>query len=597
MSYSTCRRRCAPAVGAALAVAIAAPALALDVLSSTPTRFAFAIQPTLSAITVTFDAPVLLPAPAAFRVAGSMSGLHGGTLDASGATLTLHNLTRAFQPGEVVTVNLRSSIHATTGGAALVGGRMFSFTIASGPCTPDWSNVTVYPASITPYYIYGGDLDGDGRPDLAVPNEGTNDVSVFRNTAGIGAFPVHTDYPVGTRPSSVFGEDLDNDGDQDLATADINGSTVTVLRNTGSGTFSLVAHYPVANEARQVAGADFDGDNDIDLCATSRGSNEVYLFTNAGNGTFTSQALSTVSRGPFAIRCADLNNDGHVDIAVACQTADSLTVLLNDGIGNFFRSGAYAIADGPWDLSCNDFDADGDCDLVCAASFANRLTVLRNDGTGKFPTRTQLVSGAWPLAAFTADLDGDGDIDAMASNYVSASVSLFRNDGAGNFTAWGTLATSIAGSYAWAHDLDGDGDLDLSVVDEEADELFVFLNGGTTVDAGDARPAAGGPGWGTRLRAFPNPVRGGNALHLRLEWDTPPAGPAPHADMDRAPRADIYNVAGRWIRRLLPTAGSNSIEWRWNGHDAAGRGVAAGRYVAVVRGAGPRRTVPIQVVR
>src|SRR5262249_16799683 len=184
----------------------------------------------------------------------------------------------------------------------------------------------------------------------------------------------------------------------------------------------------------------------------------------------------------------------------------------------------------------NDLDGDGDCDLVCACAFANRLVVLQNDGSGKFPTRTPLAAGSFPLAAFTADLDGDGDLDAICSNYSSASVSPFRNDGAGNFTAWATLPTLVAASYPWAHDLDGDGDLDLSVVDEESDQLFVFLNGGTVVDT--APPIAAGV---PRLVAAPNPVRAGHALRLAFEF----GGANARVAIAPGAIATLFNVAGR----------------------------------------------------
>ena len=573
------------AIAGALVALAAGPAPAFDIVSTAPARLERAVASTLQQITVNFDAPAVLPPAAAFRVAGSMSGLHGGGLEVAGATLRLRNLTRAFQPGEVVTVNLRSDVHGT-GGGALTGGRTWTFTIASRACTPDWSTSTSYDTASIPYYIHGGDLDNDGTPDLAVPNEGTHDVSVFRNRFGDGSFFAHAEYGVNFRPSSVFGEDFDNDGDQDLATADINGNTMSVLNNNGHAEFSLLQSYAAGAETRQVSGGDFDGDNDIDLCTTSRGTNQVFLFTNGGLSTFTSLAINGVARGPFAIRCADFNGDYHLDIAVGCQSVDSLMVLLNDGTGAFVRSGTYFVGDGPWDLHANDLDGDGDCDLVCACAFASRLVVLRNDGAGKFPLRTPLVTGSFPLAGFTADLDGDGDLDAIASNYNSASVSLFRNDGAGNFTAWGTLATVSAGSYTWAHDLDGDGDLDLSVVDELSDLLFVYLNGGTVVDTGGGAPQPGSAiATGLRLRTAPNPLPAGGATRIALEG----------AGRGTVARAQVFDVAGRAVRTLR--TGASGVEWWWDGADAAGRPVAAGRYFIEVR-AGARRLVgALQVVR
>jgi hypothetical protein len=572
-------RRLLALAAAALVLVACEPALALEVVASSPARNALAVQPPLAEITVTFDAPILVPPAAAVRVAGTISGRHTGTVEVAGATLHLRSIAKAFQPGEVVSVNLRSDITATAGGATLSGGRAFVFTIASRTCTPTWSSVAWSTAAI-PYYIHGGDLDGDGTPDVAVPNEGTHDVSVFRNTAGDGTFPTHFEYPVGTRPSSVFGEDFDNDGDQDLATADIVSGTVTVLRNNGNGLFTLVASYYAGAQTRQIHGGDFDGDNDVDLAATSRFTDEVFLFYNNGNATFTSVRYADVQPDPFAIRCADLDSDGHLDLAVGCQAADSLTVLTNDGDGTFTTTGRFAAGNGPWDLHANDLDGDGDIDLVSASTFASRLTMLRNDGTGKFPAVTNVVCGAFPLAVYTADLDGDGDLDAMTSNYQGASVSLFRNDGSGAFSAWTTLATTLAGSYTWAHDLDGDADLDLSVVDEEADQLFVFLNGGSPADV----RVFGGAG--LRLHGFPNPMRRGGETRLILAAD---------AALSSAATADVYDVAGRWIRRLERRDGAGG-EWRWNGRDAAGRAVAAGRYLAVVRTGGDRAALPLQLV-
>src|SRR5207344_1630218 len=98
----------------------------------------------------------------------------------AGNTLRLRAITKRFQPGELVTVNLRQDVGGT-GGGTLGGGRTFAFTIASRAVVPNWSDVTIYATADVPYFIHGGDLDGDGSPDLAVPNEGTNNVSVFRN--------------------------------------------------------------------------------------------------------------------------------------------------------------------------------------------------------------------------------------------------------------------------------------------------------------------------------------------------------------------------------------------------------------------------------
>ena len=75
-----------------------------------------------------------------------------------------------------------------------------------------------------------GDLNGDGKADLAVANEGSNTVSVLLNL-GAGTFAAKVDYVVGTAPYSLGLGDLDGDGKVDLAVANQGDDTVSVLLN------------------------------------------------------------------------------------------------------------------------------------------------------------------------------------------------------------------------------------------------------------------------------------------------------------------------------------------------------------------------------
>ena len=56
-----------------------------------------------------------------------------------------------------------------------------------------------FTAGPSPYSVALGDLDGDGKPDLAVANRGSNTVSVYRNTSmsgsvGSGSFAAKVDF-------------------------------------------------------------------------------------------------------------------------------------------------------------------------------------------------------------------------------------------------------------------------------------------------------------------------------------------------------------------------------------------------------------------
>jgi hypothetical protein len=88
-----------------------------------------------------------------------------------------------------------------------------------------------------PYSVAIGDLDADGKPDLAAANYTSTTVSVFRNMASSGSiasgsFATKVDFTTGTNPHSVAIGDLDRDGKADLVVTNFGTTTVSVLRNT-----------------------------------------------------------------------------------------------------------------------------------------------------------------------------------------------------------------------------------------------------------------------------------------------------------------------------------------------------------------------------
>ncbi|MFX9688398.1 VCBS repeat-containing protein, partial [Acinetobacter baumannii] len=85
----------------------------------------------------------------------------------------------------------------------------------------------------SPRSVAIGDLDGDGKPDLVTANYNPNTVSVLRNTSssgsiGLGSFAANVDFATGTTPTSVAIGDLDGDGKPDLAVANNIANTVSV---------------------------------------------------------------------------------------------------------------------------------------------------------------------------------------------------------------------------------------------------------------------------------------------------------------------------------------------------------------------------------
>jgi hypothetical protein len=124
-----------------------------------------------------------------------------------------------------------------------------------------------YPTGPTPDSLAVGDFNGDGHLDLVTANGnfGTNNtVSVLLGN-GDGTFQPNVDYATGTAPSFVALGDLNGDGKIDMAVANAVSNTVSVLLGNGDGTFQPNIDFPGGPGANGIAAGDFNGDGRLDL--------------------------------------------------------------------------------------------------------------------------------------------------------------------------------------------------------------------------------------------------------------------------------------------------------------------------------------------
>ena len=126
------------------------------------------------------------------------------------------------------------------------------------------------------------DLNGDGKPDIVASNGSADTVSVLLDTTGSGAttptFGAATDFATGARPIGVAIGDLDGDGKPDLAVADASANTVAILLNrtpTGATTpvFAAKREFATGVGPFYVALGDFNHDGKLDVAVTDAGAN------------------------------------------------------------------------------------------------------------------------------------------------------------------------------------------------------------------------------------------------------------------------------------------------------------------------------------
>ena len=130
-----------------------------------------------------------------------------------------------------------------------------------------------------------GDLDGDGKSDLVVSNGTSNTLSVLHNTGSNGSisFDAKVDYITGNYPSNVSIGDLDGDGKPDLAVTNRVSNTVSILSNTssnGSISFDAKVDYTTGNAPYNVSIGDLDGDGKPDLAVSNFNGNAVSVLRN-----------------------------------------------------------------------------------------------------------------------------------------------------------------------------------------------------------------------------------------------------------------------------------------------------------------------------
>src|SRR6185437_11985339 len=182
-----------------------------------------------------------------------------------------------------------------------------------------------------------GDFNADGIRDVAVVRSGADEVQVLQGD-GTGYFFEVANLPLPAVPLSVVAQDLNGDGKPDIAVsnwtnASLSNAYATVFINNGVS-FNTGTTY-ATNGAGALRIGDFNNDSQPDLAMTG-GSVTVggtlagiSILTNKGNGDFFASVDISVGRRTDQMAVSDFNNDGKVDVLLS-DTGGSILLLLNN---------------------------------------------------------------------------------------------------------------------------------------------------------------------------------------------------------------------------------------------------------------------------
>ena len=386
------------------------------------------------------------------------------------------------------------SVTDSTTGLTAYSAQPFITTFpCSGPINSNsFATKVDFTAGSRPYGVSIGDIDGDGKPDLIVANIVSNNISILRNTSSnnVISFDSKVDFYTGYTPFNVSLGDLNGDGKLDIAVANNGSSYVTVLRNTSTiGTISFAprVNFTTGSELFCVSMWDLDGDGKIDLAVTNFESNTVSILRN----TSTISAISFASKidlvagsNPTGISIRDIDGDGKPDLAVAIYDA-SVAIFRNTSISgaiSFAAKVSIVVGSDPICISLGDLDGDTKPDIVIGNWGNSRISILKNIstiGNISFGSVTNYTSVAHIRGISITDIDSDGKLDIAASNSSSNTVSVYRNISTSDTIAFAYKIDFISGLGPYGvsiGDVNGDTKPDLIVAKDASNTVSVLKN-------------------------------------------------------------------------------------------------------------------------
>ena len=162
-------------------------------------------------------------------------------------------------------------------------------------------------------FFAAGDFNGDGKADLASLDGPTFEILIGK---GDGTFASPVTYSVGANPVFVLQRDLNGDGKKDILVVNQGSNDVSVLLGNGNGTFQPQKIYAAGTAPAGVVAGDFNRDGKIDIAVASKAGVSVLLGN--GNGTFQAQKTYT-STGPDDKPCSGI-------LAARMESADIIGI-------------------------------------------------------------------------------------------------------------------------------------------------------------------------------------------------------------------------------------------------------------------------------
>jgi hypothetical protein len=305
----------------------------------------------------------------------------------------------------------------------------------------------------SPGNIISNDFDGDGKMDIATVHYGST-ISILRNNGALGivSFESKVQYITGNEPYVLSSGDIDGDGKADIAVANFSSNSVSIFRNTcvsGTISFAPKVDFTTGKQPRGISIGDIDQDGKLDIAITNYGSNTLSILRNLSNiGTisFASKVDYTTGTQPYSVSIADVDGDNKLDATVVNFGGNTISLLKNtsnSGSVNFMPKVDYLTGIQPRECAITDFDGDGKLDVSVVYANTNTISFFRNLVSGVIPNVTANSSSANSICAGASIILTGGGADTFTwTGGVNDGVSFIPPNGTTIYTVTGTVNSS-----------------------------------------------------------------------------------------------------------------------------------------------------------
>ncbi len=351
-----------------------------------------------------------------------------------------------------------------------------------------------FPVGTQPTSVAVGNFNG-GAPDLAVANEGSDNVSILLGN-GFGQFTAGMPVLVGDAPSSIVTGLFNNDAFTDLAVASVGNDNIAIKLGDGNGGFSGTSTVATGMDPRAIAEGDFNGDNKMDLISANTASSTVSILVGDGMGGFAADTtpfdVATAAANPIAIAVVQLGGtvstpDTNLDAIIASQTKDQVLMLVGDGTGEINGSGTLYTSMGipnsdPSGIAIGSLNPNSpnpgfaaEPDLLTANQGPDQLFPAygRTDGIF-FDFGGVLATGADPVAVAFGDFNGDGAPDGISANSGGGTATVILSDGLGGTSVDSSSAVGSSPRAVATGHFDADAKADAAVANHDSNSVTIL---------------------------------------------------------------------------------------------------------------------------